>query len=51
MYIDKKIGRNFVRLTFENVLVICHDLPYEPGSVIEKGYSTLAQFFASKNSP
>jgi len=51
MYIDKKIGRNFVRLTFENVLVICHGLPYEPSSVIEKGYLTLAQFFASKNIP
>jgi len=51
MHIDKKIGRNFVRVTVENVLIICHGLPYESGSVVEKGYSTLAKFFASRNIP
>jgi len=51
MHADKKIGRNFVRLIVENVLIICHGLPYESGSVVEKGYLDLAKFFASKNIP
>jgi pimeloyl-ACP methyl ester carboxylesterase len=48
MIIDRRIGRNFTRLHIDNCLLICHGLPYEPGSVIEKGYSVLAKFFSSK---
>lgn len=51
MFVDKRIGRTFTRLCVENVLVICHGLPYEPGSVAEKGYSNLANFFASRGIP
>ncbi|WP_202319610.1 alpha/beta hydrolase [Archaeoglobus neptunius] len=51
MYLDKKIGRNYTRIAIEHVLIICHGLPYEPGSVIEKGYSDLAQFFALRGIP
>ncbi len=48
MYVDKKVGRNFVRVFAERALLICHGLPYDPGSVVEKGYSELARFFARR---
>jgi alpha-beta hydrolase superfamily lysophospholipase len=48
MYFDTNIGRNFVRVYAENVVVICHGLPYEPASVVAKGYDELAEFFASR---
>ncbi len=48
MHIDVNIGRNFVRLNLENVVVFCHGLPYEPRSVIAKGYDRLASLFSSK---
>ncbi len=48
MYLDKKVGRSFVRVFVEKGLLICHGLPYDPGSVVEKGYSELARFFARK---
>lgn len=51
MFVDRKTGRTFARIYIENVLLICHGLPYEPGSVVEKGYSNLANFFASRNIP
>ena len=48
MNIDTKINRNFVRVVVEKSLLICHGLPYEAGSVIEKSYSDLACYFALK---
>lgn len=48
MFIDKKIGRSYSRLSIENCLIICHGLPYEPGSVIQKGYYELARRFSLK---
>ncbi len=48
MQFDLNVGRNFVRVYAENVVVICHGLPYEPSSVIAKGYDKLAEFFACK---
>ncbi len=45
MFLDTTIGRNFVRIYAENVVVICHGLPYEPLPVIAKGYDELAEFF------
>jgi pimeloyl-ACP methyl ester carboxylesterase len=46
MYLDTSIGKNFVRIYVENVVIFCHGLPYERGSIIEKGYDQLAKFFA-----
>jgi len=46
MFIDTKIGRNFARISIEKCLIICHGLPYEPGSVVEKSYYELARFFS-----
>ena len=51
MQADKKIGRVFARLNVDKALVICHGLPYEPGSVVEKGYSELARYFSRKGIP
>jgi len=48
MHVDISIGRNFVRVYSENVVVFCHGLPYEPRSVIAKGYDRLAKLFSSK---
>lgn len=45
MHIDTSIGKNFVRIYVENVVIFCHGLPYDPGSVIEKSYDQLARFF------
>jgi|Deesub1362A_J573_1020465.scaffolds.fasta_scaffold00750_12 pimeloyl-ACP methyl ester carboxylesterase len=51
MHLDARIGRNFLRLAVERCLLICHGLPYESGSVVEKNYSKLANFFALKGIP
>ncbi len=48
MFFDTTIGKNFVRVYAENIVVICHGLPYEPLPVIAKGYDELAEFFAEK---
>ena len=48
MFFDTTIGRNFVRVYAENVVVVCHGLPYEPLPVIAKGYDELAEFFAER---
>ncbi|RLI80019.1 alpha/beta hydrolase [Archaeoglobales archaeon] len=48
MHLDTTIGRAFVRLHVENVAVICHGLPYDPGSVVEKSYDDLAKYFAKR---
>jgi len=48
MQFDATVGRNFVRVYAENVVVICHGLPYEPASVIAKGYDRLAMKFLKK---
>lgn len=48
MHLDTTIGRVFTRLHIENVAVICHGLPYEPGSVVEKSYDDLGKYFAKK---
>ncbi len=48
MHIDTSIGRNFVRIYVENVVIFCHGLPYDPGSVIEKSYDQLARFFTDR---
>ena len=48
MHLDTTIGKVFTRLHIENVTIICHGLPYEPGSVVEKGYDDLARYFAEK---
>ena len=50
MFIDANIGEKFVRFSIENCLIICHGLPFEPGSVIDKSYYELANFF-SKSYP
>ena len=46
MYIDTRIGEKFARISVENCLIICHGLPYEPGSVVDKSYYELAKFFS-----
>ena len=46
MIIDRKIDGIFSRLIVSKCLVICHGLPYEPGSVIDKSYSDLAETFS-----
>ncbi len=51
MYTDSRVGRNFLRLVVERCLLICHGLPYESGSVVEKSYSELASFFALRGIP
>jgi len=47
MIIDRTIGRVFSRLIVNRCLVICHGLPYERGSVVDKSYSDLAEFFSN----
>lgn len=48
MQFDLNVGRNFVRVYVENVVVVCHGLPYDPSSVIAKGYDKLSGLLASK---
>ncbi len=51
MHFDKKIGRVFARIYTEEVLIVCHGLPYEPGSVVEKSYTDLAHFLSKRGFP
>ncbi|HID42741.1 MAG TPA: alpha/beta fold hydrolase [Archaeoglobaceae archaeon] len=51
MYFDKHIDRNFLRVHVEDVVIFCHGLPYQPGSVIEKNYDKLASYFAERGKP
>lgn len=37
-----------MRVHVDDVVIFCHGMPYQPGSVLEKGYDKLAAFFASK---
>lgn len=46
MFFDTIFGRNFSRIYLSNAIVICHGFPYEKGSVVEKGYGELADFFS-----
>ncbi|MET1125066.1 MAG: alpha/beta hydrolase [Archaeoglobaceae archaeon] len=43
MFLDVRVGRNFCRLSVERCVLICHGLPYEPGSAIQKSYYELAK--------
>ncbi|MEM4472818.1 MAG: alpha/beta fold hydrolase [Archaeoglobaceae archaeon] len=47
MIFETAIGKNFVRLHVSKAIIICHGFPYEKGSVIEKSYSDLAEFFSA----
>ncbi len=51
MIIERRIGNKNAWLSVERVLVICHGLPYDPGSVAEKSYLDVARFFARKGFP
>ncbi len=51
MKIDVNIGRNFTRLNVDEVVIICHGLPYEPGSAIEKSYDFIAEYFSKRGYP
>ncbi len=46
MFFDTIFGRNFGRVHLSSAIVVCHGFPYEPGSVVDKGYSGLAEFFS-----
>jgi len=48
MKLDTEFGGKHLRFHVENVVIFCHGLPYEAGSVIEKGYDQLAKDFAEK---
>lgn len=50
MFFDTIFGRNFGRIYISKAILVCHGFPYEKGSVIDKGYGDLAEFF-SKISP
>jgi len=47
MHFDTTLDRTFLRLNVEDVVVFCHGLPYQPGSVLEKSYDKLSKWFAS----
>ncbi len=51
MHLDKKIGSIFARIQVEKALLVCHGLPYEPGSVVEKSYTDLAHSFSKRGFP
>ncbi|AEA47101.1 alpha/beta hydrolase [Archaeoglobus veneficus] len=51
MFIDVNISGNFARIYIENVVLICHGLPAEPGSVVEKSYDRLARYFSKYFNP
>ncbi len=51
MKIDLRIGRNFCRFNLEEIAIICHGLPYEAGSAIDKSYDRIAEFFSRKGIP
>lgn len=46
MFFDNIFGRNFSRIYLSNAIVVCHGFPYEAGSVVDKGYGELAEFFS-----
>ncbi len=51
MKIDLRIGRNFCRFNLDEIAIICHGLPYEAGSVIDKSYDKISEFFSKKGLP
>nr|ATZ76877.1 esterase/lipase [uncultured archaeon] len=51
MFLDINISGNFARIYVENTVLLCHGLPAEPGSVVEKGYDKLARYFARYFTP
>lgn len=51
MKIDISIGRNFTRLNVDEAVIVCHGLPYEPGSAIDKSYDLIAEFFSKRGIP
>jgi len=51
MYLERRIGRIFARIQVEKALIVCHGLPYEPGSVVEKSYTDLAYLFSKRGFP
>lgn len=51
MKIDLRIGRNFCRLNIDEIAIICHGLPYEIGSAIDKSYDRIAEFFSKRGIP
>ena len=51
MKVDLRIGRNFCRLNVDEVVIICHGLPYEAGSAIDKSYDRIAEFFSKRGIP
>jgi esterase/lipase len=48
MKFDTEFDGKHLRFHVEKIVVFCHGLPYEAGSVIEKGYNGLARKFAEK---
>lgn len=48
MHFDTNLDRTFLRLNIEDVVVFCHGLPYQPGSVLEKGYDNLSKWFSER---
>lgn len=46
MFLDTFLGRNFGRVYVSEAIVVCHGFPYEAGSVVDKGYGDLAEFFS-----
>jgi alpha/beta superfamily hydrolase len=46
MKIDTTFSGKQIRVHIEDVVILCHGLPYEKGSVIEKGYDQLAKKFS-----
>jgi fermentation-respiration switch protein FrsA (DUF1100 family) len=46
MKIDTVFSGKHLRVHVEDVVIFCHGLPYEAGSVIEKGYDQIAKRFA-----
>lgn len=51
MKLDTNIGRNYARINVDKAAIICHGLPYEPGSAIDKSYDSLAEYFSRKGIP
>ncbi|MBE8540305.1 alpha/beta fold hydrolase [Geoglobus acetivorans] len=48
MKLDLMMGRNHVRLNVDEAVIICHGLPYEQGSAIDKSYDLMAEFFSKR---
>ncbi len=51
MKLDINIGRNYARINVDRAVVVCHGLPYEPGSAIDKSYDSIAEFFSKRGLP